>query len=77
MYPVALPQVGREVKPLSSGTTPHAAFHPATGVKAELWRAGNRDQPPGVLVCEIVVETIVIAVCNVLRHCVHLEETSC
>jgi len=72
MYPVVLPQVGREVEPLNGSTAPRAAFHPTTGVGAELWRSGNRDQPPGILVREIMVETIVVALCSVLRHYVHL-----
>ncbi|KAI9571853.1 hypothetical protein HD554DRAFT_2070001 [Boletus coccyginus] len=70
-YPVRLPQVNRKINSLDSSTTPHAVFHPATFVGAELWRAGNRDQPLGVLVCEIVVESVVtsVAVCSVPRHC--------
>lgn len=35
--PVVVPHVGREMNPLNGGTTPYAAFRPATGVGVEFW----------------------------------------
>lgn len=79
VYPMIIPQMGREVEALNGGAASRAAFHPATDVWAEFWRTGNGDQPPGVLksvrnserktslshlVCEIVIETVVVAVCH-------------
>lgn len=49
IYPVTIPQMGREVEALNDNTASRASFYPATGVWAKLWRAGDRDQPPGIL----------------------------
>lgn len=47
--PVVISQVGGEVNPLDSSGAPLATFHPTAGVDAQLRRAGNRDQPMGIL----------------------------